>query len=284
MTETAALRALLEWQIDLGADEAIGDVPVDRYAAEAEAAARARAGASPRAPARSEPAHETAQAARGPVAVAAPAVAAAGATGVEAAVAEAEALARGARDLAALRAAMAGYEHCDLRLGARNLVFADGLAGARVMIMGEAPGREEDRLGLPFVGAAGQLLDRMFAAIGLTRAGASAQSGLYISNILPWRPPGNREPSPAELAMFRPFALRHVELAAPEFVVLMGNTPCAALLGQRGILKLRGHWADLAGRPCLPMCHPAYLLRTPIAKREAWADLQALRARLEATT
>lgn len=278
MTETAALRALLEWQIDLGADEAIGDVPVDRYAAEAQARARASAA---QASGKAAPGARTAPAA---AAMAAPVLAPAGAAGPEAAIAEAEQLARAAADLAALRAAMEGYAHCDLRLGARNLVFADGLAGARVMVLGEAPGREEDRTGLPFVGAAGQLLDRMFAAIGLSRRESDPGRGLYISNILPWRPPGNRDPSPAELAMFRPFALRHVELAAPEVVVLMGNAPCAALLGQRGILKLRGNWADLAGRPCLPMCHPAYLLRTPIAKRDAWADLQALRARLEKAT
>jgi uracil-DNA glycosylase len=194
-------------------------------------------------------------------------------------VAEAEAAARGASDLAALKAAMAAYPHCDLQKGARNLVFCDGVPGSRVMIVGEAPGREEDQIGKPFVGRAGQLLDRMLAAIDMGRDSDGAQS-VYITNVLPWRPPQNRDPKPEEIAMLLPFLKRHIALAKPELLVVMGNIPCQALLGKRGITRIRGNWVEAVGLPVLPMFHPAYLLRTPSAKREAWADLLALRARL----
>jgi DNA polymerase len=148
------------------------------------------------------------------------------------------------------------------------------------MIVGEAPGRDEDMQGKPFVGRAGQLLDRMFDAIGMGRAHSDAAQALYITNILPWRPPQNRDPSPAEMAMMLPFVTRHIELAAPEIVVLMGNISCDGLLGRRGITRLRGQWQEVQGRPALPMFHPAYLLRQPAKKRETWADLLALKARL----
>ena len=177
---------------------------------------------------------------------------------------------------------MAAFDLCEIKRGARTPVCADGNPLARVLILGEAPGREEDHAGLPFVGAAGQLLDRMFAAIGLSRASPDPATALYITNVMPWRPPQNREPDPAEIAMMRPFVERHIALAGPKVIVLMGNTPCQALLGQKGILRLRGQWTEALGRPVLPMTHPAYLLRTPAAKREAWADLLALQDRLGA--
>ncbi|MEZ5912633.1 MAG: uracil-DNA glycosylase [Paracoccaceae bacterium] len=259
----AELLAALEWQFELGADEAIGEVPLDRTeSADAPAPDMALpvvlpAGGEP------EPAVQpVVPAGPDPVAMARRAAGAAG-------------------DLVALREALAGYDHCELKKGARSLVFADGDARARVMVIGEAPGREEDLQGLPFVGRAGQLLDRMFAAIGLGRQGPDPEQAIYITNILPWRPPHNRDPDPQEIAMLLPFVERHVELVAPDLIVLMGNTPCAALLGKRGITRLRGQWAEVLGRPALPMFHPAYLLRQPHAKREAWADLLALRARLE---
>ena len=147
------------------------------------------------------------------------------------------------------------------------------------MVIGEAPGRDEDRAGKPFVGRAGQLLDRMFEAIGMGR-GAEGANAIYITNILPWRPPQNRDPSPEEIAMMRPFIDRHVELAAPEILVLMGNISCQAMLGRRGITRLRGQWQEALERPVMPMFHPAYLLRNPGAKREAWADLLSLKAKL----
>lgn len=251
MDRQAALAAL-EWHLELGATEAIGDVPVDRYAL-SKSAAKAKAPVAADPPA--------------PVASADP-------------VAEARAMAAAAGDLDALREALAAFDHCELKRGARNLVFADGRPGARVMIIGEAPGRDEDLQGKPFVGRAGQLLDRMFAAIGLSRESPDLETALYITNVLPWRPPQNRDPQPDEIAMLLPFVERHVELAAPDLLVAMGNHACQALLGRRGITRLRGTWSEALGRPCLPMFHPAYLLRTPAAKREAWADLLDLKARL----
>lgn len=131
------------------------------------------------------------------------------------------------------------------------------------------------------VGEAGQLLDRMFAAIGLSRTAPAPGAALYITNVSPWRPPANRDPTPEEVAMFRPFVARHIALAAPDVIVAMGNTSIEALLGTRGILRARGAWTRALGLPVLPMVHPAYLLRNPIAKREAWADLLALRAHLD---
>ena len=155
------------------------------------------------------------------------------------------------------------------------MVFSDGVPGARVMIIGEAPGRDEDREGRPFVGRAGQLLDRMLAAIDLSRA-----SSVYITNVLPWRPPQNRDPMPEEIAMMQPFLHRHIALANPDVLVVAGKHSCQARLGKRGITRLRGGWTEAQGKPALPMFHPAYLLRNPAAKREAWADLLSLKARL----
>ena len=255
-----AAKALLEWQLEMGVDEAMLDAPVDRFAAhEAEQEAlKARHAARAAGPG----------AARGAAPVRAPEVDP---------VAEARTLAAGAADLAALQAALAGYEHCPLKRGARNLVFADGEPGARVMLVGEAPGRDEDLQGKPFVGRAGQLLDRMLAAVGLSRA-----ESVYITNVLPWRPPQNRDPKPDEIAMLLPFLHRHIALADPDLLVIMGNTSCQALLGKRGITRLRGTWGEAAERPALPMLHPAYLLRNPQAKREAWADMLSLKAKLRA--
>jgi uracil-DNA glycosylase family 4 len=194
---------------------------------------------------------------------------------------QAAALAAGCTTLAALRAAIAGVEGCALRDTATNLVFSDGNPEARIMLVGEAPGAEEDRAGLPFVGPSGQLLDRMLASIGLDR------TQVLITNILPWRPPGNRTPSEAEIAVCLPFLLRHIALVAPEFLLLLGTTSVRAITGNnQGIRRLRGQWQSLAipgldrQVPALPTYHPAYLLRTPLAKREAWADLLELQRRI----
>ena len=233
----------LRWQIELGVDECILDTPVDRYALDAK----------PK-PARAAAPIET-MSEVDPVDVSRKLAAAAG-------------------TLADLRAAMDGYTHCDLKAGARQLVFADGVAGADVMIVGEAPGRDEDREGRPFVGRAGQLLDRMLAAIALDR-----KTNVYITNVLPWRPPQNRDPKPEEIGMMKPFLDRHIALADPKLLIVMGNISCQALLGKRGITRLRGGWAEVGGRPAMPMFHPAYLLRNPAAKRETWTDLLALQAR-----
>lgn len=243
---------LLKWQIELGADEAIGDAPVDRFALDEKVPTAAA----------SKPAAPAQQAVAETVDV----------------VSEAERAAAAADTVGALRAALESFEHCALKRGARNLVFCDGQAGAPVMIVGEAPGRDEDREGRPFVGRAGQLLDRMLAAIEMGRDRPDAP--VYITNVVPWRPPQNRDPSSDEIAMMRPFILRHIELAKPQAVVIMGNISAQALLGKRGITRLRGNWTDVGGVAALPMFHPAYLLRSPDKKREAWADLLSLKARL----
>ena len=155
-----------------------------------------------------------------------------------------------------------------------------------MLILGEAPGRDEDIEGRPFVGRAGQLLDRMFAAIGLRRDSADAATGLYITNVMPWRPPSNREPTAEEMAMMGPFLARHAALIDPEVIVVMGNTPLQALLGQKGITRLRGKWTTLtlddgSEVPVLPTFHPAFLLRTPASKRQSWADLLSVDKRLK---
>lgn len=255
--------AALAWQVELGADEAIGDAPIDRFALEPAPPKEAKTQAA------SKP--------RQPVPAQAP-IASVDAVEV------ARTSAQGAGDLAALAQAQAAFELCDLKRGARNFVFADGTPGARVMIVGEAPGRDEDVEGRPFVGQAGQLLDKMFAAIGMDRTVPDPASALYITNVLPWRPPSNRTPSADEIAMMLPFVERHVALAAPDLLVLMGNTPCQALLGRAGITRIRGQWQEVLGRPTIPMFHPAYLLRTPAAKREAWADLLSIKAKLRELT
>lgn len=248
--------AILDWHIELGADEAIADSPTNRYDLTDRTTRPNRVG-----DAVSQPTQSSARSGIDPVEAARSAAAA-------------------ARNLQELQAALESFEHCDLKRGARNLVFADGVPDARVMIVGEAPGRDEDLQGKPFVGRAGQLLDRMLGAINLNRRADNRANAVYITNVLPWRPPQNRDPTKEEVAMMRPFVERHVALVKPEAVVLMGNVSCDAGLGRRGITRLRGHWSEAYGTPALPMFHPAYLLRTPSAKREAWADLLSLDARL----
>jgi DNA polymerase len=187
--------------------------------------------------------------------------------------------AREARSLAELRQILQGFEGCSLRLTAKQLVFADGNPAARVMFVGEAPGREEDLAGLPFVGRSGQLLDRMLGAIGLDRTCA------YIANIIPWRPPGNRTPTPQESAICLPFVMRQIELANPDVLVCLGGPSMQALLGvKEGIRKTRGRWfAYHTGTReirAIPTFHPAYLLRSPLEKRYAWRDLLAIKRAL----
>jgi len=246
------IKTLLEWQIDLGVTEAICDTPVNRFEIP-----------------------DVLVKPKSAVAVSDPEPVAK----IDA-VAVACEMTAGVSDLSGLQAALGGFELCELKKGARNLVFADGDAAARVMIIGEAPGRDEDREGRPFVGRAGQLLDKMLGAIGMAREGVDAAASVYITNVLPWRPPQNREPEADEIAMLLPFLRKHVELVQPDFLVLMGNVSCQAVLGRKGITRLRGSWTAAFDLPVLPMFHPAYLLRNPAAKREAWHDLLMLQARL----
>jgi DNA polymerase len=254
----ATLIAALSWQVAMGADEALEMAPRDRT--------RPRAAAAPM------PSPAAPTAARNPALRVAPPPAAQ----------EAATLAAACATLAELREAMAGFQGSALRETATNLVFCDGVVGAPTMLIGEAPGGDEDRLGKPFVGVSGQLLDRMLASVGLSRA-----ANIYLSNILPFRPPGNRTPTDAEVAMFLPFIRRHIALAAPRRLVLLGGTAAKALLGGNlGITKLRGRWSsviieDGTVMTALPTLHPAYLLRNPVAKRDAWADLLLLRRALD---
>ncbi|HXF89889.1 MAG TPA: uracil-DNA glycosylase [Xanthobacteraceae bacterium] len=197
----------------------------------------------------------------------------------DAAVMAAREAARGAATLEELRAILDGFEGCALKHTATQLVFADGNPQAPVMFVGEAPGSEEDRQGLPFVGRSGKLLDRMLAAIGLDR------SSVYIANIVPWRPPGNRTPTPQEAAICLPFVRRQIELCDPDILVCLGGPSAQTLLGfKEGIMKSRGRWLTFhTGRRdirAMATFHPAYLLRTPLAKRLAWRDFLAIKKAL----
>src|SRR3954447_297502 len=262
-----AALALLRWYVEMGADEAIAFEPGDRLGPPPAQIpppaipAPIRGQSPPSAPAAPPPAltesmGEAAQSARR--------------------------LAFGADSVEALAALVAGFDGCPLKRTATNTVFIDGNPAAPVMIIGEAPGADEDRIGRPFVGRAGQLLDRMLAAIGLDR------TGVQITNVISWRPPGNRKPTSAEIAACLPFVFRHIALSRPKVLVLAGGTAATALLPVTdGITRLRGVWFELPVPgldqpvPTLPMFHPAFLLRTPERKREAWRDLLALKARLE---
>jgi uracil-DNA glycosylase len=199
----------------------------------------------------------------------------------EAGESSARALSEAAPDLETLRSAMADFEGCALKRTATQLVFADGVPGSRVMLVGEAPGGDEDRIGRPFVGRAGQLLDRMLNSIGLDR------QHVYIANVVPWRPPGNRTPTPQETQMCLPFIERQIHLANPEYLVCLGGSAVRTLLGaERGVMRTRGSWfayPRLSARqiPALAMLHPAFLLRQPAHKRFAWADMRALASALK---
>lgn len=264
-----AALAALSWQLDAGIDEVIAEAPINRYdLPDYQPGARAAAPAvAPPAPG------------KGPRAVAAPPPPDVKPEVVDPAVV-ARAAAGSAKTLEDLREAVLRFELCDLKKGARNTVFADGNPAARVLVLGEAPGREEDIEGRPFVGPAGQLLDRMFQAIGLSRQSPDTENALYITNVLFWRPTGNRDPEPEEIAMMKPFVERHIDLVDPDVIVAMGNTPLVCLTGKSGIMRARGTWAEALGRPLMPMIHPAHLLRNPVMKREAWADLLAIQTRL----
>ena len=265
----AAALALLEWQIAMGADEAIDAVALDRFAPPP--VERPPQPAAERIEPRSAPA-------RTPTPIAPP-------SGLAESLAEAAVSARQlaaeAQSIAALGEAITRFDACPLKRTATNTVFIDGNPEAPILIVGEAPGADEDRIGRPFVGRAGQLLDLMLAAIGLDRG------KVQITNVIYWRPPGNRKPTTAEIASCLPFVLRHIALARPTALVLAGGTAAGALLSQsEGITRLRGRWFDLAVPglaapvPTIPMFHPAFLLRSPERKRDAWRDLLALKARL----
>jgi uracil-DNA glycosylase len=261
---TDAAATLIAWYSEMGVDIALDEHAVDRLAARPPEPPKPEAPPSPpplasppRASHRPAPVPPTDETAR-----------------------EARDIARAAATLDELRAALDRFEGCNLRLTATQLVFADGNPAARVMLVGEGPGRDEDIRGLPFVGRSGQLLDRMLAAIGLDR------TAVYIANIVPWRPPGNRRPTPQETAVCRPFIERQIELADPDFLVLLGGAAASELLDSPdGILRLRGRWREYdTGKRrirALPTLHPAYLLRQPLHKRFAWRDFLTLKDALD---
>lgn len=260
---------ILRWYLEAGVDETMGEEPVDRYAATRRAVESRAAAAPPPSPAREEAA---------PAAFF-PADSAVGAGALPGTAAH---LAAGCADLQALRRALEGFEGLPLKRAANSTVFADGNPEASVMCIGEAPGQEEDRRGLPFVGPSGRLLDRMLGSIGFDR------STCYITNVVPWRPPANRKPTPDEVAVCLPFLTRHIELVDPQVLILLGGASAAAVLAKAdGINRLRGRWFEFNSPglprpiPALATFHPAYLLRTPEAKRDAWRDLLMVKRRLD---
>jgi len=262
MAEMTDTLATLSWLVEAGADEAIADEPVNRLVA--------KAGVAPMPVATPRPAMP----ARAPT-PAAPVPA-------SDAIGGAMAAAGAANSLAELQAALERFDGCALKRTATNTVFADGVAQAPVLLIGEAPGRDEDRIGKPFVGRAGQLLDKMLASIGLDR-----KTNAYITNVINWRPPDNRDPSPEEAAQCLPFLRRHIELANPQVIILLGAVAARHVVGvSDGIMKLRGRWMEyrVGDRmvPLMPTLHPAYLLRQPAHKKLAWRDLQSVRDRLGA--
>ncbi len=265
----ADLVGALRWCVEMGVDIAVSETPYDRFAERAAEPPATTGAAAP---------------AQRPSAVPARTPPDAAALSIDAATRSARERAASARTLDELRAALEAFDGCALKRTASRLVFADGTPGARVMLVGEAPGGDEDRQGVPFVGRAGQLLDRMLAAIGLDRG------GVYIANVVPWRPPGNRTPTPQETAICLPFIGRQIALAKPDILVCLGAAATQTLLGlKEGIMRSRGRWRDFEidedegprAIRALPTLHPAYLLRTPSAKRNAWADLRLLKKALD---
>jgi uracil-DNA glycosylase len=273
-TDPRDLATLLAWQAAAGADEAISEAPVDRYKAAAGAPPPTKPLAAPAAPIAKPAAAKPAA----PRVAAKPAPASIPLTP---AAVSARDLAGAAKSLEELVEALAAFDGCALKKTATNLVFADGNPKARIMFVGEAPGADEDRAGKPFVGVSGQLLDRMLGWIGLNR------TKFYITNIVFWRPPGNRPPTSDEVAACLPFVARHIELVAPAILVPVGGPATEALLRRgEGISKSHGRWYDYqtpglgAPIPAMPMFHPAFLLRSPAQKRAAWRDLLNLEQKL----
>ena len=254
-----ATKSTLEWQLEIGVDEAICDIPINRYEEQAIKPKLKITATSNITSVKTVPNIFPVK---------------------EAAKDLAGILAAKCNNLSELRDAMGLFDLCALKKGARNLVFSDGPDKACVMVIAEAPTREEDIEGKPFVGTEGILIDKMFQAIGLSRNTIKRDEAIHIAKVMPWRPPQSRDPNAEEIAMMLPFLKRHVELVNPDFVVLMGNVACSAVLNKVGINRFRGQWADGFGKPALPMLHPRALIREPIRKRDAWDDLLTLKSRI----
>ncbi len=275
--------AALAWLVEAGADEAIGETPVDRFAKkdlaspiQRETAPRPSARVATGSLSRSAP---SSRIPRPPPAASPGGLTLNGGSSDGDSIGTAMSLAAAAGTLTELKAALEGFDGCALKKSCTNTVFADGNPASRIMFIGEAPGAEEDRRGLPFVGRAGKLLDKMIAAINLDRSTA------YITNVLNWRPPQNRDPSPEEAAMCLPFLRRHIELVNPGIIILLGAVAARHVLGfSEGIMRLRGRWLEYrVGNVMIPVIatlHPAYLLRQPAHKKLAWRDLQAAEGKI----
>lgn len=275
--EAAALASLLRWYAHMGVDIAVDAAPHDRFAESAAAASKAETVVAAQEPRRA-PISPTALPADAARRGADPVAASLSADLVAQSASEAAA---SAQTLDELREKLLAFEGCGLKSTATQLVFSDGNPKAAIMIVGEAPGADEDRIGKPFVGRAGQLLDKMLAAIGLDRG------NVYIANVVPWRPPGNRTPTPLETSACLPFVRRQIALVHPKILVCLGAASTQTLLATKdGIMRLRGRWLeyDMEGTtiPAIAMLHPAYLLRQPGHKKFAWADLRTLAKKMQA--
>jgi uracil-DNA glycosylase family 4 len=257
MEARTALAELLQWYADVGVDEAIGDAPVDRTQVIEKPATilpMTQADAAPATPAAALPAAGTIEA-----------------------VKEAEALAGAARSLDDLKSALENFKGLSLKRTATQMVFADGNPQARVMVVGDAPGADDDRSGIPFAGSNGQLLDKMLGAIGLTR-----EENVYVTTILNWRTPGNRTPAPGEIDMSLPFIKRHIALVNPALIIFIGGGAAKILLQtQEPISRLRGRWLAYGDTPAAAIFHPEYLIQSPSQKKVAWEDLQMIQAKLK---
>ncbi|WP_425410898.1 uracil-DNA glycosylase [Hyphococcus sp.] len=266
INEQDAAHAVLRWYAEMGVDEAVAPSPSDFYSWTGVAAVTApklQTVKTKEPPGRQPPAPSSTT------------------VSTDEAIKTAERLAAACDTFEALNEAVRSFDGCPLKAGAKNTVFTDGVPGADLLVIGEAPGRDEDRAGKPFVGRAGQLLDKMLAAIDRSR-----DANTLISNVIFWRPPANRTPAAMETALCRPFVDRLIEITEPKAVMIAGGAPLQALLGVTGIMRARGVWRDIetaggARIPALPVFHPAFLLRQPANKRLAWADLQNLARRLK---
>ncbi|MBD0415876.1 uracil-DNA glycosylase [Oryzicola mucosus] len=273
------LRELLAFYAAAGVDDALCDEPVDRFAENAQPAP-APARSEPQM--RAEPQNSERPKALPPQPAPPPRMPQRPAVPDEGQAALARELAAKASSLEELREIVSGFDGCNLKFTAKNTVFADGNPEADLMLVGEAPGRDEDIEGRPFVGRSGQLLDRILAAIGRDR------TQVYISNVIPWRPPGNRTPTPHETEICRPFIERHIALVKPKVLVTLGGSSAKVLLNtSEGVLRLRGNWrqhvtAENVTIPAMPTLHPAYLLRNPAHKKLTWRDFLEVKARLRA--
>lgn len=259
---------ILNWQIEMGIDETMGEQPVNHFqqdnTVEERDTLKEPSEEKVKSPSSLLPAVDTPQET----------------SNLNEAVDDATRLVSKVTSLEDLREALLEFHHCPYRKTSRNLVFSDGNPDAWLMIVGEAPGNEEDIKGKPFVGKSGRLLDKIFSEVSISRLNSKPQDSFYITNSINWRPPGNRNPTSPEIEMFRPFIWKHIELINPKILVLTGNIACSAILRKQGITKLRGTWSRIDEMDVMPTVHPAFLLRNPTFKKNIWQDVLAIKKKL----